>query len=348
VSISKRGKFFYMSVARDGEDLHVAGGAMQVSLADPFYIGIGVCSHDKDVVESAVFSNVELKTSASPANARPVLYSTLETITVTSTDRRVVYVAPERIEAPNWTHDGASLLFNRNGRIERVPETGGKPKPIDTGFATHCNSDHGISPDGKSLGFSDDSAERGHYRVYTVPLAGGPPRRITQKAPSYWHGWSPDGNTIVFSGQRRGTVDIYTVPAPGGRESRLGSGKGRNDNPEYSPDGKSIYFNSDRTGTMQIWRMRPDGAEHEQVTSEDFNNWFPHISPDGKQMAFLSSAKDLNGDPRDTDVQLRVMTLGDGKIRVLAKLIGGLGTIDAPSWSPDSRRLAFVSYQSTQ
>ena len=121
--------------------------------------------------------------------------------------------------------------------------------------------------------------------------------------------------------------------------------KGLDDGPEYAPDGNYIYFNSVRTGLMQIWRMKPDGSGQEQVFNDEYNNWFPHISPDGKWMVFLSFDKSVEGHPPNKDVVLRVMSMIDKKITVLAKLLGGQGTINVPSWSPDSTRLAFVSYQ---
>jgi len=263
VRIEKRGEYVFMSVAGQGEELHVAGGSTRVPLEGTFYVGIGVCSHDKDVVEKAVFSNVELVTSPAGANAPTKLYSTLETIAIASTDRRVVYVAPGRFEAPNWAHDGATLLFNRDGRIERIPVTGGAPGTMDTGFANRCNNDHGISPDSKWLAISDQSQEDHRSLVYIVPFEGGAPRRITKKSPSYWHGWSPDGKTLAFVGERNGDFDIYTIPAQGGEETRLTTAKGLDDGPEYSPDGIYIYFNSERTGHMQIWRMKADGSEQE-------------------------------------------------------------------------------------
>ncbi len=256
-----------------------------------------------------------------------------------------MYVAPDRFEAPNWTHDGAALLFNRAGRIERIPATGGNPQIIDTGFANRCNNDHGISPDSQSLAISDQSQEDHRSLVYLVPIAGGTPRRVTQKAPSYWHGWSPDGKTLAFVGERNGDFDIYTIPVSGGEETRLTTAKGLDDGPEYSPDGNFIYFNSERTGHMQIWRMKPDGSGQEQVTSDEFNNWFPHISPDGQWMVFLTYEKDVQGHPENKDVMLRLMSLRDQKVTVLAKLFGGQGTINVPSWSPDSNQLAFVGYQ---
>jgi Tol biopolymer transport system component len=124
----------------------------------------------------------------------------------------------------------------------------------------------------------------------------------------------------------------------------LTSAPGLDDGPEYSPDGKFIYFNSERTGTMQIWCMRADGSEQEQVTADDYNNWFPHPSPDGKWIVFLSYDKDVKGHPENKDVLLRQIPAQGGKIEALANFYGGQGTINVPSWSPDSRKVAFVSY----
>jgi len=150
---------------------------------------------------------------------------------------------------------------------------------------------------------------------------------------------------LVYCAERKGEYDIYTIPAGGGAETGLTAAKGLDDGPDYSPDGQWIYFNSDRTGRMHLWRMRADGAEQTQVTNDEFNNWFPHPSPDGKWLVFLSYEQDVTGHPENKDVTLRVMPLAGGKIEVLAKLFGGQGTINVPSWSPDSRRVAFVSYQ---
>ncbi|MEO8428586.1 MAG: hypothetical protein ABI651_15910 [Verrucomicrobiota bacterium] len=343
--IEKRGKYVSMSIGRNDEDLHPAGGSFRLNLNDPFYVGVGVCAHDDKVIEKAVFANADLS-ARSPVSGRPKFISTLETVPIASKDRRAVYTTTNNIEAPNWTPDGASLFFNSKGRVYRLPPAGGEPRLIDTGFATRCNNDHGLSPDGKSLVISDESQER-HSLIYILPVSGGTPRRVTQLGPSYWHGWSPDGKTLAYCAERGGEFDIYTIPAEGGDETRLTSTTGLDDGPDYSPDGQWIYFNSERSGTMQIWRMRADGSQAEQVTFDEFNNWFPHPSPDGKWLVFLSYEKDVKGHPENKDVTLRLMPLPGGKIEVLAKLFGGQGTINVPSWSPDSRKLAFVSYQFT-
>ena len=362
VRIEKHGAYFTMWLPGENGEMEMAAGSPRIELKEPFYVGIGVCSHDKDVVERAVFSKVEVvpvhanpvQANQVPANAGALnaaakaesatLYSVLETVPVDSGDRTAVYISTGRFEAPNWTRDGQAFLFNRDGRILRLPVNGGKPETIDTGFAIRCNNDHGISPDSSMLAISDQSQEEHRSIVYVVPINGGTPRRITKGSPSYWHGWSPDGKTLAFVGQRNGEFDIYTIPVNGGEEKRLTTAPGLDDGPEYSPDGQYIYFNSERTGHMQIWRMKPDGSEQTLVFSDHYNNWFPHISPDGKYMVFLSFDKSVSGHPENKDVMLRLISLADKKIKVLAKLFGGQGTNNVPSWSPDSKQLSFVSY----
>jgi len=349
LKIEKHGDYFTMWLAGDDGQFRFAGSSPRIALGENFYVGLGVCSHEKDLIETAVFSNVQISGSTAADWKSAKLYSALEVIAVAAVDRTAVYQTEGRIEAPNWTRDGASLLFNRNGKIERIPAAAPSDKlsatqVIATGFAVNCNNDHGISPDGTELVVSDQSQGDHKSRVYVLPLAGGTPRLVTKDGPSYWHGWSPDGKTLAFVGERNSNFDIYTIPKTGGAEKRLTTAEGLDDGPEYSPDGKYIYFNSVRSGRMQIWRMNSDGSDQVQITNGELNDWFPHLSPDGTKMVFLSFTSDVVGHPENKDVQLRLMSLPDGKITVLAKLFGGQGTINVPSWSPDGTKLAFVSF----
>jgi hypothetical protein len=341
--IEKRGDYVFMSISRpagrDTELLQSAGGSFRIKLNEPFYVGLGVCAHDNSVLEKAVFSKVELKQSP-----QRLLESTLETVAISSKDRRVVYTKQAHFEAPNWSRDGSPLIYNSGGKLYRIAPTGGTPVVIDTGERTRCNNDHGISTDGKTLVISDQS-ENGKSLIYTLPISGGTPRRITPIGPSYWHGWSPDGATLVYCAERNGEYDVYSIPALGGAEKRLTTAKGLDDGPEYTADGAFIYFNSDRTGAMHVWRMKPDGTQQEQLTKDECNNWFPHPSPDGKWVVFLSYDKDVTGHPANKAVKLRLMPLGGGPIQELVRLFGGQGTINVASWSPDSRQIAFVSYE---
>ena len=343
--IERQGDVVSMALAKPGEALRPAGGSFKLRLKDPVYVGLGVCAHDNAALETAVFSHLRLEARPSVAVTNSLIESTLETVAIASKDRRAVYTTTDLIEAPNWLRDGTNLIFNSRGHLFRLPVKGGSPEPIDTGFATRCNNDHGLSPDGRQIAISDQSQPGGKSLIYLVPATGGTPRRITELGPSYWHGWSPDGRTLAYCAERGGEYDVYTIPVDGGAETRLTTAKGLDDGPEYSPDGQWIYFNSDRIGTMQIYRMHTDGSGQEAVTHDEANNWFAHPSPDGKWLVFLSYARDVTGHPANQDVQLRLMPVGGGPAQVLAKLFGGQGTINVPSWSPDSRQVAFVSYR---
>jgi Tol biopolymer transport system component len=123
------------------------------------------------------------------------------------------------------------------------------------------------------------------------------------------------------------------------------SGGGHYDGPDYSPDGAFIWFNSDRTGSMDLWRLPTAGGEPEQMTHDGRVNWFPHPAPDGRSVLYLSYAPQTEGHPRDRDVELRLLDLGDRSVRTLLPLFGGQGTINVPCWSPDGARFAFVRYQ---
>ena len=354
IRIEKRGHYAYVFIPDASGKLVPSGAAMAVDLTGTFYIGIGISAHDPAVTETAHFRNVTVETLA-PSTA-PVLYSTLETVLIASTDRRVRYVAPAHFEAPNWTRDGAALIFNQQGTLHRWRLDNGihpidstlplatQATPIPTAPEVNLNNDHGLSPDGTQIAMSDGGGNN-TSRVYLAPLAGGTPRLLTPTGPSYWHGWSPDGRTIAFTGLRAGNFDIYTVPAAGGPETRLTTAEGLDDGPEYSPDGHWIYFNSVRTGHMQIWRMHPDGSQQEQVLTDERNDWFPHISPDGKLMVWVSFVPGTDGHPANQEgVEIRMRAVAGGEVKTLAKLFGGQGTLNVPSWSPDSSMVAFVSY----
>lgn len=357
--IEKRGSYVSMSVAGPDEELRPSGGTAKIELTGDFYIGLGVSAHNRDRIETATFSDVQLGTP-SPATGPTTLINTLETISLRSKDRRVVHVVtqPGRIEAPNWYPDATNTLyFNNEGKLYKVradlpgastPGPRGMPEPVNLGILTRINNDHGVTRDGKLWAISDQSQTVNGQRpslIYVVPVGGTEARRVTEEGPSYFHGWSPDGKTLAYCAQRNGNFDVYAVSVEGGREQRLTTAAEKDDGPDYSPDGRHIYFNSDRTGAMQIWRMKADGSSQEQITNDEAENWFPHPSTDGSSLVFLTYEKGVGDHPENKDVMLRVMNLGTRQVDILAKLFGGQGTINVPSWSPDSQYLAFVSYQ---
>jgi len=283
--------------------------------------------------------------------------SSLRTVEIQSGRVETVYSDERHFEAPNWSPDGRFFVVNSQGRLYHLPARGAKRlAEIPTGFATRVNNDHGISPDGKYLVLShhadehitDPAQDWLASSIYLLPIVGSPtPVKVTANAPSFWHGWSPDGQTLAFVGRRDSEWDIYTIPVGGGEERRLTTCRGLDDGPDYAPDGAFIYYNSFCSGKMEIWRMRSDGSGAEQLTRDAYSNWFPHPSPDGRWVVFLAYLEDQGEDhPFGKQVKLRLMDLRDGSVRDLTPvLFGGQGTINVPSWSPDSRRVAFVAYE---
>ncbi len=346
LQLERKNNTYRMSVARFGDVLSTE--EVSLELGDDVYVGLFVCSHNKDVTERAVFSNVRITVPAKDdfVPYRDYIGSNLEVMDVVTGKRKILYTVSDSFQAPNWTKDGQALIYNHNGRLFRFDLAKMSPTPIDTAFAFNNNNDHVLSFDGTMLAISHHSRDDGNASiVYTVPVTGGTPRRVTSKGPSYLHGWSPDGKYLVYTGQRDNEFDIYKISVQGGAETNLTNTKGLDDGPEYTPDGRYIYFNSTRSGTMQIWRMKPDGSNPEQITNDEYNNWFPHISPDGRWIVFLSFLKDVNptDHPFYKHVYIRLMPVNTMEPRVIAYVYGGQGTINVPSWSPDGKRIAFVS-----
>ncbi|QPB21573.1 PD40 domain-containing protein [Rhizobium sp. 007] len=270
--------------------------------------------------------------------------SSVEIYNIRTGESRIVVQTEKLIEAPNFSPDGAYMLLNGDGLLYRLrPDGSGGLQQVDTDFATQCNNDHGISPDGTQIVISDKT-EFGKSAIYILPAAGGTPRLITDNLPSYWHGWSPNGKELAYCGIRDDVFDIYTISVDGGPEKRLTHGEGRNDGPDYSADGKWIYFNSSRTGLMQIWRIHPDRTGLEQVTHDNYGNWFAHPSPKNDKVLILSYDPEVFDHPRDLDVRLRLMDIDGDNLTTLFELFGGQGTINVPCWSPDGDEFAYVRY----
>jgi Tol biopolymer transport system component len=349
VQLERKGKEIIFRASKNGAVLTEIA-RVQLALDGKVLAGMFVGSHNADVLEKAEFWNVRIEKPAAEGvdgykNQSP---SRLEILDVTTGMREVICETDTHIEAPNWSRDGKYLIYNSGGKLYKFDLKKRIPELINTGNVVANNNDHGISFDGKMLAISSGTEINGKNvsAVYTVPVKGGTPKQITPKGPSYWHGWSPDGKWLSYCAERNGVYDVYKIPAEGGDEIQLTNAEGLDDGPEYSPDGKYIYFNSTRTGMMQIWRMKPDGSEQEQVAFDNFQNWFAHPSPDGKQMIMISYPPEVpaTSHPHNQRVMLRTMAVDGKEIKVAAFLYGGQGTINVPSWSPDSKKVAFVSY----
>jgi len=354
IQLERNGKTFIMRVANPGEPLQEIGRTDAIEMPDEVLAGLFLCSHNPDTQEQGMAWNVRIERTVPDTHngyQDGILGSQLEIMNVFDGKRIIIHRDSGRFEAPNFLPGGKKILFNKGGSIYTIPAEGGTPELLNTGNAKRNNNDHVISFDGKMLGISShrDGMPGGGSTVYVLPITGGEPKMITDSTPSYLHSFSPNDKEVVYTAQRISkspAYNIYKKPIAGGPEVQLTFNKmGLADGPEFSPDGKYIYYNANTTGTMQIWRMKPDGSDNEQITFDEYNNWFAHISPDGKWISIISFPITISSDdhPFYKRVMLRLMPYSGGAPKVIAYLYGGQGTINTPSWSPDSKRIAFVS-----
>jgi TolB protein len=350
IQLERTGNNYIMSTARFGEEFTCVQ-LDSFQLEDEVFVGIYICAHNPDIIETAVFRNVRIIKPADPG-FRPYkdyIGSHLEVMNIETGHRKILYGSEHSIQAPNWTKDGKKLIYNSGGHLYYFDLATGTIDPINTGFAVNNNNDHVISFDGKLLGISHhNNDDGGASTIYYLPVNGDSvPVAVTKPGvgDSYLHGWSPDNEEMVFTGNRDGRYNIFTVNIHTGKEKQLTDQIALDDGPEYSPDGRYIFFNSARTGKMKIWKMDADGKNQAQLTFDEYNDWFPHVSPDKKWIVFLSFPGDIDpGDhPFYKHCLLRIMPYEGGQPRIICYLYGGQGTINVPSWSPDSRKISFVT-----
>jgi len=287
---------------------------------------------------------------ASIAQNKPDTTSYIQTVDIKTGKIDTVLVAKGDFEAPNW-HPDNYLVVNFRGKIYKLDLATKQLTEINTGSINQIMDDHGLSPDGKWIAITsfdggNPSKQIYKFSVYTVPSTGGEPKKITSQDLSFWHGWSPDGKTLAYCGGSFSNLDVYTIPVEGGEAKRLTDAVGLDDGPDYSPDGKYIYFHSYRSGRMQIWRMHTDGSQQERITFDENANWFPHPSPNNKWIAYIAYTTDeKQNHPFGKNVKLRLMNLKTKAVKDITPVFyGGAGTINTPSWSPDSKKAAFISY----
>lgn len=258
-------------------------------------------------------------------------------------------------EAPNWTLDGSSLILNGDGKLWRLDLNTGSLEPISLTGVPDLNNDHVLAPDGQGIFVS---ANDGH--IYRALLAGGPATRITEDDGffHFLHGVSPDGAQLAYVGIKAGDFTqpgrLMTIASDGGAPAsvdvgRFDVGSAHCDGPEFSPDGKWLYLNTEsftsRQGHAQLARIRVDGTGFERLLESESVDWFPHLSPDGRYASYIRFPGGTVGHPADLRVAVVLVSTEDWTTALHSwPLFGGQGTLNVNSWSPDSRRFAYVAY----
>ena len=141
--------------------------------------------------------------------------------------------------------------------------------------------------------------------------------------------WLPDGR-IIFSSNRDGEHDLWTINSDGSELRKLTSGSGTAEFPRVTPDGRYIVFASNRgTGKSGIWRMNIDGSGPIRLTAGSGETWHS-ISPDSQWVFYTNIA----GTPNTIE---KVSIDGGEIFKVPNEAHGGAG----PVVSPNGKLLAY-------
>jgi TolB protein len=223
---------------------------------------------------------------------------------------RISYEGLSHINNDHVLEPGSASIFMSamDGHIYHGPLSGGSVRRV-TSDDDAWHFLHGVSPDGKTLGFVRIDASDSPARLGLISADGGHVTVVdTGAGPIDGPEWSPDGKWIYFNTERWAT----------------------------------------RPGHAQLARVPSTEllpGRVERIAATDTVDWFPHLSPDGRLAVYLQFPAGTEGHPENVPVELVLVDVSDW-FAPLARvpLFGGQGTINVNSWSPDSKSFAFVSY----
>ena len=237
-------------------------------------------------------------------------------------------------EKPTWSPDGKTIVFEEAlKKILAVPATGG---PLATLWSepTSFALAPAWSPNGDRIAFSIRQRDALFFAIFNLFLSSGDIEPVTIGSSHHLQvAFSPDGEILAYTSDQSGNLDIWTMPADGGRPVQLTTDPGRDENPFWLPGGEEIAFLSERSGRRQVWAA-PDGGGAPRLffsTADGTGNF--DISPDGKFIVYEPPPG--TGGALTTSTGLRVAELPTGIPRLL-DLHGW-----KPAFSPDGKYIAY-------
>lgn len=197
-----------------------------------------------------------------------------------------------------WSPDGQWIAyegFQMEGEgsvfqhIYKIAPNGLNQSVVYDGYNS---SNPGWSPDGTMISFQ--SSVGGNWDIYSMPITGGEPERLTTNAAvDSDPDWQPQGGStgtgeIAFTSLRDGNAEIYVMDPGGTDVTRLTNDPAMDDYAAWSPDGQQIAFTSWRDGNAEIYVMDADGSNETRLTNDAAYDAEPTWSGGGNYITFVS------------------------------------------------------------
>ncbi len=253
---------------------------------------------------------------------------------------------------PVWSPDGRTIAFYRSAPesdgIFLVPALGGAERKLTDawanrfGFGSHTWIHW--SPDGKWLVVSDKASAEERFSLFLLSPETGEKRRLTSPPVSVVGdcspAFSPDGRWLAFVRVISAVVgEVYLVPLEGGEPKRLTFDGAGASNLAWAPSGREIVFASRHGGKSRLFRIPVEGGTPEWLAASGSDAQYPTFSRQGNRLAWRR-----NSDNQDIFRLMR--SRNSESVEPLANLIASTALEASPRYSPDGKRIVFVSNRS--
>ncbi|HEU4990529.1 MAG TPA: protein kinase [Gemmatimonadaceae bacterium] len=192
-----------------------------------------------------------------------------------------------------------------------------------------------LSPDGRQVAVSLSDSASGGSNIYVVPLAGGPPTRLTFTGTANVRPeWSPDGKRVMYVSDAGGRfLSLWALPASGGGAATLLAGVRGIFGGLWSPDQRWIVYRTaaSANGSRDIMALRTSGdTTPVPLAATPADELGPALSPDGRWLAYSSNRSGAQ------QVYVQPFPNAGGQLWQVSSGPGG-----SPQWSHDGRRIFY-------